>query len=599
MGTAGRRAFAALATVLAVAGGLVTGAAPAFASASEPLAIAIGTGNDHRVLQETGTAQGSSVVAANYAAGDVGRQRWTLELLDEFGEHWWRIRSAESGRCLDRDPVAGDEPGSRLIVSDCQSDWTPSQLWAVPDPSFEPPYEGVQLINLGSSYCADTAGHSTADGAGVVLGGCLDAVPWKVRHGVLACDLYSNDRINTAMCFSTFPTPSYGVFANWKSQPITYEPLDPADFPAVNLADNYLSFGSLDSTFGNGVADGVEYGLHSEFDPDTHLETYSTYWTEWNEQTEHYEVLNTGDGSNANGLNHTYMVLSNANSTQWDVLYDYNPVGSTTLQEGGRLENGNIGLAVRYPQGITLSAPFNERLQIADGNRTWRRPYLGETGRAEPKTCNEFPTIDDPMPEYFNLPPYCLTTSLSTIPADAQYPIRADVYQVGKPAANSVAPNGTAPRPDATGTVNGVDQRQLAACLAGAAPERCTDTVPGLAACVSARKLCNTAAAAPAKASASLAPFTAERARAAAGRRLGVDASKAAVVRGSAGDQRLASPAGLAAARPADTPVLVVAGDGEVPSLGSGHHGRYHGYRLVFDARTGLLLHACLGQNCA
>lgn len=316
---------------------------------------------------------------------------------------------------------------------------------------------------------------------------------------------------------------------------------------------------------------------------------------------EFHTISGTPYGNLDDGRLHHYLLLANGNGTEFDVLYDYNTVGTTRLQEGGRFINSYATTSVVNPNTVTLPQAFENRVQVRDGNRIFRRPRIGEVSRSEPKTCHALPTDVDPLWDQVNLPPWCLTTALGTTAAGTE----VQYLRVGKP--NSLRVRTTAPPGQAAAggpaVVNGVDQQKLRDCL-GTDSTLCLDTVPGLRECVAARKVCNSGPVAPSTARRSATPMKPEQARDRAARLLTADSARS---QAPAGHARATTTAQLGAALRAKlpasasadgTPLNVVTAHHAARSLSGGAERTYQGYTAVFDARTSELLYACLGQKC-
>ncbi|WP_155251577.1 hypothetical protein [Salinispora cortesiana] len=289
------------------------------------------------------------------------------------------------------------------------------------------------------------------------------------------------------------------------------------------------------------------------------------------------------------------MLLGKGNAGQWDVLYDYNTVATTVLQAGGSTRASRSGVAVRYPQATTMASPVELRMQLMNGNGVWRRPYLGETGTAEPKTCETPPRYEDWIYDKVNIPPNCFTASYTTRAGEVTGdPVQLDSFTVGKPATITTfsADSPFFPRSrSAAGVHNGVDQQALAACL-DSASSNCIDQVPGLAACVAARAVCNITGR-ESRQIEKLTPMTARGAiKAAASTFDVVDAAPSTVT-------TEAQPASfLTAGVPSEGPVHVVSSTARVRSMAVSHDQVYKGYVAVFEAASGRMISACLGAGC-
>ncbi|WP_127507086.1 hypothetical protein [Actinoplanes solisilvae] len=340
--------------------------------------------------------------------------------------------------------------------------------------------------------------------------------------------------------------------------------------------------------------DGVEFGLMASFDPEAGTQGYLPYWTEWGNDTEEtHPITNTPYGTLPDDRQHHYvLVTTSGGSGQYDVLYDYNPVGTTRLQEGGRYRDAFAMTTVQNPNTVSFPAAFENRLQMQNGNGIYFKPGTGQVSRSEPKTCGALPTDVDPLWDEINVAPWCLTTSLGVTGNEVQY------MRVSKPNTSlAKAPAVAAPVPSsAPDVLNGVDQAKLRACVAqGESP--CFDQVPGLRACVDARLVCNAAAAAVGDATAGRITGGQAKERVATRLRL-TDRTKISSAANRASDLPSALRAKLPATLATTAPVTVVTGNGEVHGLSAGKDRVYQGHLTVLDGATGALVYACLGRDC-
>ncbi|RSM38349.1 hypothetical protein DMB66_59065, partial [Actinoplanes sp. ATCC 53533] len=422
---------------------------------------------------------------------------------------------------------------------------------------------------------------------------------WRLRYSAWHCDRYSNSRLLTGLCVDTGSQPMFGAFGTWRNVGISFG-ADAATLP--NTVNNFLEVSSRNGQNGDDAADGVEFGLHASYNADEGVQEYFPYWVEWGQGTEEYHGLSGVGGGDANGRVHSYIVLAN-DSGEWDILYDFNTVGTTQLQEGAQLSHTYANMSAVYPNTFTLAEPFENRVRVIDGNQQWRRPYLGETSRSEPKSCGALPTDVDPLWDEFNLAPWCMTTSQGTVSVP-DLPLQVDYLRIGKPNAGAakIASRADPRRVDpAAPSVNGVDQKSLQQCL-DADPYQCLGSVRGLRECVSKRAICNaglepadpakdiTAKQAASAARQLIAPRTKPRA-AAAEPAMSVRTSPVA---------RLPQPlrGQIDAPGSAEREVHVVTGDGTVDGLSTDQPDRYAGFTMVYDSQTGVLLYACLGKRC-
>ena len=587
--------MAATVAAVAAAGVLVVPAAPAYAAASPPLAFGQAERGDTNVLAVDGTVAGTEVRVRPYrvgAAADVASQRWIFEAIPAgsgIPAQTFRIRNAAANRCLEKPLSEGDVDGAGVVIADCLS--VTHQYWYIPT---DYPIGGYDLRSVRDGRCVDL--FVSNDGAPIMMFTCSsfwNTQKWKVRYGAFDC----NERVVTALCARP-GQPIFGLFATWRHYPMTFQG------PDFNSAYNYLGFETLDFTSPSDRFDYLEVGWRGRYDADIGETGHDAYWLEQGLRNgeyfyQEYSLAGRPGGADANGRNHAYMALVNDDET-WDILYDYNPVGTTVVGTGDRLKYLETGLMPQYEEQLSLATPFENRIQFLDGNNVWRRPRLGEASALEQNTCDAPPTmLSWGRP---NTPPWCFVPTLATR-AGASGP-EVDYYSVAKPGAAPAAPAPAAPT-GAPGVHNGVDQRALTACMAADA-SRCLKDVPGLAQCVAARRVCNLAARGAdlsalrdgARAMTLAEAQTATRSTLSAAKSGGaapVTPSRAATT--SVRKYAAATGAQLSHLPPTDE-VHVISGEQVVTGMRGREVGTYRGYVLAFHAGSGVLLHACLGPAC-
>jgi len=463
-------------------------------------AIGVGRFGDTRVLEVggDGISNGSAVRTAVYRPGvsgaGVDRQRWTLERLAPAAgvpDFSYRIRSVASGRCMRR-----VSDGTAVVIQDCGG--SAGQRWSAPA---EVNPDGFELFDGFDNRCLAIPGGSTDLGVSVNVADCTGdwSQRWQRRSGPGDCNTRDREWIHTDLCLTT-EEPVVGVFASWRSTPVQISWLDPGRFVLTNSIQNFVAFDKPD------FVSGLEYGWRAERSADAAgTVAYNLYWSEYNSDRLDYHVVPDSfvpGSSDPSGIDHSYLMVPAGAGDQWDLLYDYNPVTTTTLQAAGDVRSIRTGLAIRYLRSTTVGTPFENRIQLATGTSGIRRPYLREADTGEPKTCDAPPTWDDfgygaHAPggvDIGNRSPWCFTAAVGVQGSGSAGSAEVDFLRVGKPGAAATAsttiPGGVQP----SGMVNGVDQRALAVCLR-TNPNACLTTVPGLAACVAAHRSCNQAAA--------------------------------------------------------------------------------------------------------
>jgi hypothetical protein len=394
-----------------------------------------------------------------------------------------------------------------------------------------------------------------------------------------------------------------GVMGAWRQQPMRLNEAG-SGVPEVNDLSNQINWDPVTSAGNNAKLSFVEMGWQGDYRASDNATTYSAYWQEsgvsngW--PVAEYHAIDTVDSTLPDGTMHTWMSLGSSDD-QWDMFYDFNPVGTTRLATGSYARDLEYGLLHSSAANTALDTAFEDRVQIFGSAGLWRRPRLTEVAALPANICGQ----PDPQTLTFkepNSPPHCFTTSLVTRPpSSGSATAEVDRFVVGKPGADSPALTRSvspAPALPASGVHNGVDQRALAACLAADAT-RCLATVPGLAECVQARKVCNTTRRTAATAKHGT-PATADGVR---------QAARAAV-----GDRRAAAGVNTTTMTAADVTrrtgmilkivdgaekVHVVTSDNPASGLNRQADRSYAGYTMLYQAKTGRLLYACLGHSCA
>ncbi|MDX2549493.1 hypothetical protein [Streptomyces stelliscabiei] len=390
--------------------------------------------------------------------------------------------------------------------------------------------------------------------------------------------------------------PVIGAFATWRNAPVTFTSGSTGD--TTVSAANYLTM--TPNTEGGLFANYVQVGLYAE-KTGASTSTYGPRWTELGDSGGRTEAITVGTNpSTPDGMNHTYMVLRQDNTDQWDVLYDFNWVGSTTDQLAVPRGNANridIGLEVMGPQYLTVPQIAN-RVQYMAENKTWYRAATANTAQvASLGLCGQGSTA-----------PYCFDMQLTDNttftqlavakpgPATLQSADGSAGLKQGVPSGQSSSAETT---PLAThGTYNGVDQTALAACMAQD-PDNCLTTVPGLAQCVQTVQRCNAAALAAkdtdaARTSASSASgATREQILARAAASFDVPTQELDITSADSTATSFST-----AGSGATDAVWTV--DSSSSTHGLEQRGRlFHGFRATYSAVTGRLLDACWGTMCS
>ncbi|MDX3804126.1 hypothetical protein [Streptomyces sp. AK04-3B] len=389
--------------------------------------------------------------------------------------------------------------------------------------------------------------------------------------------------------------PVIGAFATWRNVPVTYTSGSTGD-TTVSAANNLTM---TPNTEGGLFANYVQVGLYAE-KTGASTSTYGPRWTELGDSGGRTEAITAGTNpSKPDGTNHTYMVLRQDNTDQWDVLYDFNWVGTTTDQLAVPRGNANridIGLEVMGPQYLTVPQIAN-RVQYLAENKTWYRAATANTAQvASLGLCGQGSTA-----------PYCFNMQLTDNTTFTQLAVAKPGPTTlqsadGTAGLEQLVPNGqssagttpSVPR----GTYNGVDQTALAACMAQD-PDSCLTAVPGLAQCVQTVQKCNATA---------LATKDTDEARTSASNVSG--ASRGQILERAAASFGVPAQALDITSAESTATALSASGSASTDAVwtvesSSSTHGLeqrdrlFHGFRATYSAVTGRLLDACWGTMCS
>ncbi|MFE0731093.1 hypothetical protein ACFW2X_23180 [Streptomyces antibioticus] len=403
-----------------------------------------------------------------------------------------------------------------------------------------------------------------------------------------ACTGLYNARITFwAMTCSQPGEPMIGGFATWRNIPITFDQVDTGS-ATVQVA-NYLRVSP--NTSSSPLAPNIEIGLYAEKTGKT-THTYGPRWSELTTSGGRTTAIKAGvDPTKPDKRNHTYVTVRQDSGNQWDVLYDFNKVGSTTKQLkviGGNTNRIDVGLEVTGPKYINVPS-IASRMQFMTGNKAWQQVATGNVAKS----------VTLPVCSTTHKPPSCFTTKLTDNSKFTQWTVskpRRQATAVASPAAALAAPARAQGAADKPVTFNGVDQQALQACLEND-PDSCLATVPGLSECVITVRVCN-AAALPSGGASEDAAADAEvsatdiRARAAAA--FDVPGDALAV-------EPPASPAALKtrsnAADGSGDAAWTVTSTSSTPGLQRTDR-RFDGFTARYSAHTGALLEACWGDLC-
>ncbi|MFD3940619.1 hypothetical protein ACFWSF_38140 [Streptomyces sp. NPDC058611] len=106
---------------------------------------------------------------------------------------------------------------------------------------------------------------------------------------------------------------------------------------------------------------------------------YRPQWTQQSPRGGATHVITQGrNPSVADNANHTYMVLMQPTGGEWDVLYDFNLVGTTErlgVSPQSASSRIDIGLGVRGPEHVTVPNIANRMQYIPLTTGTWKRQH--------------------------------------------------------------------------------------------------------------------------------------------------------------------------------------------------------------------------------
>lgn len=409
-----------------------------------------------------------------------------------------------------------------------------------------------------------------------VIGG---AAPASASAPNQACSLLYSARITFwAMTCSEPGEPMIGAFATSRNVPFVFDHADTGS-ETVQVS-NYLRVTPNTSSRPDGP--NIELGLYAQKTGRT-TNSYGPRWTELTNSGGRTKAITAGvDPNKPNKRNHTYMTVRQDQGNQWDVLYDFNKVGSTTSQLkvlGGATNRIDVGLEVTGPQYIDVP-PISNRMQYMTGNKVWERVA----------TRNVAKSVTLPGCGSSSRPPNCFTTRLTDGTSFTQ-------WTVSKPRQHAVAP--VAPAVADTSlpaTFNGVDQQALQSCMDND-PDTCLTSVPGLSECVTTARICNAAALqdnSTADDTMTNADVTAADIRDQAATAFDVPASDLTVA-------PPVLPAGPKLSRSetsgSSDGAWAVTSTHSTPGLQQTDQ-RFDGFTARYSARTGTLLEACWGDLC-
>jgi hypothetical protein len=547
------------------------------------------------VLAATGTVTGSYLTMTSYAAdgtANANLQRWTFEMvvLTDYG-YIYLVRNVASGLCM----TPNASFGMYLQPCNLSGSWLLQATGAVAGTGY-----WLRAFSSGKlGLCLNADAHPSTNPTRVNPDSCYPSNPtgerWRVRPGKDACTTLDV----TSVC-SSFTPPGVGIFGNWRQSEVSFTGSKNAE------VSEYAGGKTVNGQLVDAIADWFEIGWRATHNigngttPPTIVE--EAYWQETAPGfNEYHSLRGAPGGSTGDGRNHTYMALSSSTG-KVDILYDYNTVGTTIMSEGSRLNYLETGITKRDETTAILPSGIEHRVQEQDPNGLWHRLVAATTTQVNDRQCYG-PSTTQP-----SNPPNCINVTTVTIPGTSGMS-EIDHVAFTQPAAalSDRTGEGSMPRPDRGPEVlNGVDQRHLNVCMDNA-PTTCLQTVPGLAACVSARLRCSAAGSTTAS---DIRPS-------------GPKAMSAAQAKTAARDElliknglALPSKTSLAVhtfpARPLDATrrwprshadddsYLVVTGSDIVS--GSKHDRRhmqsYHGFALTYRASTGALVDICLGAGC-
>ncbi|MFE0389075.1 hypothetical protein ACFW1F_34150 [Streptomyces bungoensis] len=374
-----------------------------------------------------------------------------------------------------------------------------------------------------------------------------------------------------------------GGFATWRNMPIAFDQNTGSSTVQVG---NYMRV-SPNTSSSPLASPNIEIGLYAEKTGGS-SHSYGPRWTEMTASGGHTKAITAGVNANKpDKRNHTYMTVRQEHGNQWDILYDFNKVGSTSKQPkviGGDTNRIDVGLEVTGPKYVNVPTIAN-RMQFMTENHAWQQVDAPNVARS----------VTLPVCSTSHKPPNCFITKV----ADSHKFTQWTVSKPRRQPADAAAPSTTATAisgPDDAANLpelfNGVDQEALQTCMEKE-PDSCLATVPGLSECVVASRLCNAAALASTaepNPDTSSAELSAEYIRARAAAAFHVSAHDIAV-------DLPASLGGPASGHLAVDSTYTVTSTTSTPGLQPTDR-RFEGFTASYSAHSGALLEACWGDLC-
>ncbi|MCK7627785.1 hypothetical protein MUU72_32625 [Streptomyces sp. RS10V-4] len=411
----------------------------------------------------------------------------------------------------------------------------------------------------------------------------IAAAPAAATPPTTSCNIaYSAQITFWAMTCSQPGEPMIGGFATWRNEPIAFDGVD-TPTTTVQVA-NYMRVSP--NTEASPFAPNIEVGLYAEKTGKA-TQTYGPRWSELSTQGGVTKAINAGvNPTKADRRNHTYMVVRQERGDQWDVLYDFNKVGSTGHQlkvPRGNPNRIDLGLEVMGPQYVHVP-DIASRMQFMSEDKAWHQVASANTAQViSLGTCGAT-----------RKPPYCFNAKMSGGTSFSQWtagkPRKGTPTKPSLTTGSRLTAQASPLNTDRPETFNGVNQQALQQCLRDS-PDECLAKVPGLAECVTGPRLCNMEAAlsAPPKEAETSGPPSEEDVRQRASASFGVAPDGLTV----AGPSKVA---GFAAGIP-DSSVWT-ATSSEATSGPDRHGAKFSGFRASYSAVTGQLIEACWGQTC-
>lgn len=400
---------------------------------------------------------------------------------------------------------------------------------------------------------------------------------------------YYNEDTSWAMACSYPEVGIKGAMGTWRNIPIGFESSIPSG-TNVNV-DNQMEVIPDVTKDSHSIVLGLAADWLSSAPGIPGSARYQPHWTQQSPNGGVMHAITQGrNPSVADNSNHTYMALLQPVGNEWDVLYDFNLVGTTDrMAASPRSANSriDIGLGVRSPEHVSVPNIANRMQYMPLTTGVWQRTPTDKVSNfiLGMNACG--PTMPGP---------WCFATRLTGGTEFTQ-------WSVAKPGATTPAP---APAPVALRSAqsapaiggrgrffNGVDQQALAQCLADGSD--CLATVPGLTECLRTVRQCNQAALNRSTPHAS--PTVKPRKEDLAGRAATLFDVPEGTVRVT---DATPSPMSLSAGRE-DTSAVVpqVTVESSAPTRGLDTRGRtFEGFRATYSAASGELVSACWGDAC-